>query len=124
MKSTLVFVYNADGGLFNGLAGLAHKIFSPQTHACNLCALTYSHFGMKKEWKEFLGSLAVALEFLHRDELKERHGIEAVPLPMAFEMAGSELRVLLDAEAINSCKRIDDLKQLILNVLAHRNSLE
>ncbi len=27
MKPALVFVYNADGGLFNSLADLAHKIF-------------------------------------------------------------------------------------------------
>ncbi len=113
MKPTLIFVYNADGGLFNGLADLAHKVFSPQTYACNLCSLTYSYFGMKAEWKEFLGSLNMPMEFLHRDELRARYGSEAVPLPAVFKKVGNELRLLLDAGAINSCKSIDDLKQLV-----------
>ncbi len=51
MKTTnhaLVFVYNADSGLFNTVTGMAHKIFSPGTYECNLCALTYSTFGMRE----------------------------------------------------------------------------
>jgi hypothetical protein len=118
MKPTLIFVYNAGGGLFNGLADLAHKIFSPQTYSCNLCGLTYSHFGMKEEWKEFLGSLALPLEFLHRDEFQVGYGKAGIPLPAILTKRGNELTLLLDASAINSCKTLEDLQQLILKVLA------
>jgi hypothetical protein len=113
---TLVFVYNADSGVFNTLADAAHKIFSPDTYACNLCALTHTTFGMRTEWKRFLEGLGVPLEFLHADELKSRYGLEGVPLPAVFEKkGGGTLRVLADADAINECRTLDDLKRLILD---------
>jgi hypothetical protein len=118
MKPTLVFVYNADGGLFNGLADLAHKTFSPQTYACNLCSLTYFYFGMKKDWKEFLGSLDLPLEFLHRDEFQACYGREDISLPAIFKKNGNELEMWIDADAIKACRNIGDLKQHILNALA------
>lgn len=122
MKPTLIFVYNADSGLFNGLADLAHKIFSPQTYACNLCSLTYSPFGMKQEWKEFLGSLDLPMEFLHRDEFKARYGMEKVPLPAIFKKADDRLEVWIDAGAINSCRTLGDLKQLITQEAASKGN--
>ncbi len=118
MKPTLVFVYNADSGLFNSLADMAHKMLSPQTYQCNLCAITYSVSGMKKEWKEFLDGLAISMEFLHRDELKERYGVDGVPLPAIFKKVGDELEVLINADSINSCGSMDDLKSLIQKKLA------
>ena len=52
----LVFVYNARSGLFNALSDAAHKIFSPGTYQCNLCALTHTALGMRGEWRKFLDS--------------------------------------------------------------------
>jgi len=118
MKRTLVFVYNADSGVFNALSDLAHKTFSPQTYSCNLCAITYSAFGMRKEWKQFLESLDLEKEFLHSDELKQRYGIEAPRLPAVFKKAQGGLKLYIDADAINECKSIADLKGLILDKLA------
>ncbi|MCF7977351.1 hypothetical protein U5801_08255 [Lamprobacter modestohalophilus] len=40
-RDELIFVYNADTGLFNQLADAAHKAFSADTYACNLCRVTY-----------------------------------------------------------------------------------
>ena len=77
----LVFVYNAEAGLFNLLGDMAHKIFSPETYQCNLCALTHTSFGMRKSWKRFLLTLDKPPEFLHADELNERYGKGGVPLP-------------------------------------------
>ena len=48
---TLIFVYNANAGLFNMMSDYAHKIISPETYECNLCALTYGNLGMKQKWK-------------------------------------------------------------------------
>jgi hypothetical protein len=112
---TLVFVYNAESGVFNVLADAAHKIFSPDTYACNLCALTHTAFGMRAEWKRFLEGLGVPLEFLHADELRSRYGLEDVPLPAVFEKDEGGLEVLADADAINECRTLADLKRLILD---------
>ena len=118
MQPTIVFVYNADSGLFNTLTDIAHKAFAPETYSCNLCAITYGTFGMRAEWKEFLESLAASFEFLHRDELAERYGLTDVSLPAIFRKEGDNLRPWVDAAAINRCGSIPELRQLILDRLA------
>jgi hypothetical protein len=110
-ESKLIFVYNADSGVFNLLSDVAHKIFSPQTYSCNLCAITHSNFGMKKEWKEYLESLDTRLEFLHADEFKNKYQGEKVELPAIFKKENSRLVLLVNADTINECNSIDDLKQ-------------
>jgi hypothetical protein len=112
-KSVLVFVYNAESGLFNTLSDVAHKIFSPQTYACNLCALTHTAFGMRREWKEFLASLDARLEFLHADELRRRYGVAGLALPAILRKRGATLAEFVDAAAINACATLDELKGLI-----------
>lgn len=116
-KPALVFVYNADSGFFNTVADIAHKIFSPQTYQCNLCALTHSTFGMHKNWQEFLNGLEMPLEFLHADELRSRYSVKGIPLPAIFRKQGDRLTVLIPADAINSCVTSDELKQLLRDKL-------
>lgn len=112
-KPTLVFVYNADSDLFSTLSGIAHKMLSPETYECNLCAITYSNFGMRKEWKGFLRELDVPCEFLHRDELEKAYGISDVPLPAIFKRQGDKLETCVDADSINACHSMEELKELI-----------
>ncbi|HEV2765066.1 MAG TPA: hypothetical protein VGV38_18940 [Pyrinomonadaceae bacterium] len=114
----LVFVYNAESGVFNTLADVAHKIFSPRTYQCNLCALTHSAFTVRGEWREFLDGLGRPLEFLHADELKARYGAQSARLPAILLKRGEGLEVLVAAEAINACRTLDELKRLILDRLA------
>lgn len=117
-KPTLIFVYNAESGLFNTLSDVAHKIFSPQTYACNLCALTHATFGVRREWKEFLESLDARTEFLHADELRRsRYDVEELALPAILLEHGARLEVFVDAAAINSCRTLDELKRLISSKL-------
>ena len=117
-KPALVFVYNADSGIFNTVADFAHKLFSPQTYQCNLCSLTYSKFGMHKSWREFLDGLQLPLEFLHADELRIRYSVKDIPLPAIFQREADKLRVLIAADSINTCQSIDELKQLVTETLA------
>ena len=39
--SGLLFVYNADGGVVERTLDYLHKLTSPATYSCSLCALTY-----------------------------------------------------------------------------------
>lgn len=117
MKPSLLFVYNAESGLFNTLTDIAHKIFSPRTYSCNLCALTHSNLGMRREWKEFIEGLDRPVEFLHADELRARHDTGALSLPVVLTKAGEGLEVLVDAETINACRSIEDLKRVIVGKL-------
>lgn len=122
MKSNLIFVYNANSGLFNSLTDIAHKIFSPETYSCNLCALTHSNFGMRKEWKRFVESLDQRIEFLHSDELKSKYGVEEASLPAIFREENGKAKEWITAEEINSCQTIGALENLILEKTAAAES--
>ena len=110
---TLVFVYNADSGLVNTLLDIGHKIVSPQTYNCNLCAITHSTFKMRDEWKQFVAQLNCPVEFLHRDELAERYGLRDIPLPAIFLKMATGLQPWIGQEEINRCQSLAELKRLV-----------
>lgn len=114
---TLVFVYNADSGLFNLVTDFAHKLLSPNTYSCNLCKITYSQFAMKKQWKSFVESLPYECEFLHRDELYEKYGEKQQVLPALFIKTDQGLKLAISSEEINRCEDIDSLKELVSDKL-------
>ena len=118
MKPKLIFVYNAENGAFNALADVAHKILSPQTYRCNLCAVTHSPFGMRTQWKQFLERLPAEKEFLHADQLKTAYGIDNVPLPAILRKEQDGPKPWIDAASINRCRSLDDLQQLIRTRMA------
>lgn len=117
MTKKLVFVYNADSGMFNTLTDIAHKIFSPQTYECNLCAISHSYFNERDEWKAFIQELGVECEFLHRDEFLKKYQSENSNFPVVFELNNNELILKLSTEEINQCASMDDLKTAIRDVI-------
>ncbi len=112
-KPTLIFVYNADSGFVNTLLDIGHKIVSPQTYACNLCAITHSTFSMRDEWKNFVAGLGVPIEFLHRDELEKQYGMRDMGLPAVFRKKNGTLQAWITREEINRCRSLEDLERLI-----------
>ena len=115
MRETLVFVYNADSGLFNTVADIAHKALSPSTYACNLCALTHGTFTVRGEWLEFLRTLDADCEFLHRDEFHAAYGLRDIALPAILRHAPSGPELWIDAAALRACRSLDELRALILS---------
>ncbi|MEI6213289.1 MAG: hypothetical protein WCP10_04220 [Desulfuromonadales bacterium] len=116
-KPYIIFVYNADSGIFNTVSDIAHKIFSPETYSCNLCAITYGNFSMRTEWKEYLDSLDADFEFLHRDELSEKYGGTEITLPAILLKKGDTFDELITADEIERCSCVDDLRRLITGKL-------
>jgi hypothetical protein len=109
----LLFVYNADSGMVNALKDYVHKAVSPSTYECQLCALTYGGLGMKGSWARFVDSLDMPVEFLHKDELRERHGVDDVPLPAVLVWTGDDTTVLISADEINRLRILEDLEALV-----------
>jgi hypothetical protein len=68
---------------------------------------------MRGDWKTFLEKLERPFEFLHADELRNRYSMPGVQLPAVFEREGEQLRLLIDADSINACLTIADLKRLV-----------
>jgi len=109
----LLFVYNADAGFFNAMTDYAHKIISPNTYSCQLCKITYSMTGMKKEWKQFLQNLEYEIEFLHRDEFLKRYPNSSHELPAVFTLLDDHPVEVLTAYSLGQCT---DVRQLIQKI--------
>jgi hypothetical protein len=73
MPSKLLFVYNAKSGRWNGYLDAAHKLLSPATYACKLCALTYGILTENEQWKAFRENSDISMEFLHTDEFTKNY---------------------------------------------------
>jgi hypothetical protein len=114
----LIFVYNADSGLFNTLSDMAHKILSPKTYSCNLCMLTHDNFSVKQDWVRFLQTLNTETEFLHRDEFVRRYPAHEKNLPAIFVEQDEHMTVLVSRDEINVVESLLALQDLIRNKLA------
>ena len=123
-KDRLLFVYNADSGVLNMLMDWTHKIVSPSTYNCQLCALTYGNTGMRQQWRTFITNLRLESLFLHRDEfIKQYPLLKDTPLPcVLFEPKNDPhaIRVLLDAETLNKQSTLDQLIRTCTQLLESR----
>ncbi|MDE4908520.1 hypothetical protein L0665_07860 [Methanogenium marinum] len=123
-EEILLFVYNADSGVFRELKDYVHKAVLPSTYDCSLCALTYGSTGMKKRWKNFLKELDVSVEFLHRDEMTKKYPALAVRLPAVFIKSGQSLNLLITAGEIGLSKDLEELMDLLTYKLKHGTVME
>lgn len=113
-NSGLVFVYNADRGFVNLMADISHKMLSPTTYPCNLCALTHGAFSMRKEWRDFLAKIKPPLTFMHRDEFRKEFKLEDdLPAIYIQDLRTEELRPFIVAATLKTLTGLEDLKQMI-----------
>jgi hypothetical protein len=105
----LLFVYNATSGLLHGMMDAIHKIASPQTYPCSLCALTYGAVSMDRSWKAWLARLPVPAEFTYRAEFHARYPEMRDTLPAVYVDTGQGLRLLMSS--------VDILAQSDVNAL-------
>jgi hypothetical protein len=109
----LIFIYNADTGLKNGLFDIAHKIFNPGTYDCRLCELTFGTFTEKKLWKNFRLEHAVQMEFLHKDEFLTSYASKFMPaytFPIILEATAYHLEIFMTPAELNA---LSDTQALI-----------
>jgi hypothetical protein len=115
MEQKLLFVYNAETGFFNKLTDMAHKIISPKTYPCSLCALTYGNFTMFPEWAAYIQTLPYQPEFIYKNEW--RHGNVYNKFPVVALQSGDKVNVLLTAEELDNIKSLEELKSKLNKVL-------
>ncbi|MCH7534906.1 MAG: GTPase [Bacteroidetes bacterium] len=108
----LIFVYNAKSDVGSKLFDYAHKVLSPSTYSCNLCALTHSIFGQRNDWKEFAKYAPFEMKFYHLDEF-ERMFNKSFEYPVVLQRDSNKVRILVDNKAINRLTNINDLISLI-----------
>lgn len=106
----LIFVYNADAGIFNAMTDTIHKALSPSTYKCQLCQITYGLTSMQSEWRDFIDELEFEKTFLHRNEFAERYPTMRAELPAVFIEKEETIEPFMSAGEIS---QYDDLQALI-----------
>ena len=108
----LIFIYNANSGVVNELIDFAHKIVSPETYDCNLCAISYGPFSMKKKWSTYIETLPFKSTFTYKDKFS-KDGYNNIKFPSVFIRSNEKLNEIISATEINEIKDLDQLKVLL-----------
>lgn len=110
----LIFVYNADSGIFATALDVVKKVVAPESQECNLCKVTYDVLSPKEEWTNFLATIPQEKKFLHRDGFMAAYpGYKAIALPAIFLGQDGTLTELVTAKEINGAKTTADLIALV-----------
>ncbi|WP_405383758.1 GTPase [Maribacter sp. LLG6340-A2] len=115
MSKKILFIYNANSDTGSKILDFAHKIVSPATYDCNLCALTYGSFTENKQWKGFRENLLAKgyeLKFLHKDEFQKSYKSKfghAFTYPIILVETAHDLEVLVTTERLNAFEDVEEL---------------
>lgn len=111
--NTYLFIYNAYSGLGHKVLDVAHKLFRPETYACNLCAITYDTFSENNIWKTFRKQNSISMRFLHSDEFEGQYPQTLYKYPVVLKLNQEELKVFLNADRINALQTVEELIQAL-----------
>ncbi len=110
----LIFVYNAEAGIAAGIMDSVHKIVSPGTYPCSLCAVTYGLVGMRREWRDWLAALPIPAVFHHRADFREAWPLAADwPLPLVALAQGERLQLLIGPGELMALTTIGSLSAAV-----------
>ncbi len=119
MKARLVFVYNANAGLLAGAIDSVHKTLSPDSYACNLCAVTHGIFAMRPQWRQYLKELPIDADFYHRPDFRVAFPqLAGERLPLVGRVEQEQFTILLDADALGKIATVDELVAALQTKLA------
>ena len=108
--SKLIFIYNAKSGWRNALMDSAHKLISPSTYNCRLCALTFHTFSEKSKWRKFRTSSGIPMEFLHKDEpMAQVNSITNLSLPAVIYKTEDSAEIIINTKQLNGMNSLDEL---------------
>lgn len=109
----LIFVYNAKAGIRAGLFDSIHKLVSPATYRCALCAITYGPFRMDARWKAWISRLPFPVDFHHKQDFAKAYPDVRVALPAILTDRDGEVKTLVTALDMQALETVDDLVALI-----------
>lgn len=118
----LLFVYNADSGVANQLIDYGKKYIAPSKFDCQLCMVSYGAFGMKRDWKKFIGLLPFRTVFLHRDEFEKTYPNNKFSYPAVIQKYGSKMKLLITSQDFDSIKDLETLRYTLNQKLGIKQS--
>ncbi len=112
----LIFIYNANSGKLNSLLDSAHKVLSPATYNCHLCAITFGVLTENTVWKKFREQSAAELLFLHKDEFIKHYASKfghKFTFPIILAESNHDLEVFVGTQELKTVENSEELVQLI-----------
>ncbi|MGB3775407.1 MAG: GTPase [Leeuwenhoekiella sp.] len=112
----LIFVYNANSGKLNLYKDIAHKIFSPQTYPCSLCAITFGVLKENEHWKTFRKGSDLKMEFHHIDEFNSKYRskwLKKFEFPVILNENNEDLEVFISKDELDALEDSEALIHLI-----------
>lgn len=119
LMEKFLFVYNARSGKLNALLDAAHKIISPKTYACDLCALTFDAFSENARWKAFRTSVKIDMKFYHVEEFEVKYPEKTLTYPLVVKKTENSLDVVLTNDDLKKIVSVVDLIKRISSELYH-----
>jgi hypothetical protein len=113
MVKELIFIYNANSDLFSKASDFAHKLLSPHTYNCSLCAITHGNFSVHQEWADFVASFNIPVQFLYKNDFESLYPKEEAIYPMVYLRVSNKLNKLVTATEIGQQKGVGELINLI-----------
>ena len=105
----LLFIYNANSGSLNALLDASHKLISPSTYKCNLCALTHDIFSENIIWKNFRTESHLDMEFYHKDEFEKLFPSINLIYPTVLKLEESQVTTILSPDVLNELSTVEEL---------------
>ncbi len=105
----LLFIYNANSGKLNALFEAGHKLISPSTYKCSLCALTHNAFNENGTWKNYRTQSKMEMEFYHKDEFEATFPNVNMIYPTVLKLENQQLSTVLNSEALKELSTIEAL---------------
>lgn len=105
----LIFIYNAYSGRLNSLIDIGHKLLSPSTYKCSLCAFTHDTFSESIKWKNFREESGITMEFFHKDEFEEKFKISHLSYPSIIKYENDHFSTVLDKQLLDNIKNVEEL---------------
>ena len=118
----LLFVYNANSGLLDKIIDGAHKIVSPSTYECNLCAITFGSFTEDELWKAFRENSNLNMRFYYKDEFQKKYRSKWLPkfeFPVILVVKDGNLEPFILKDDLNMLTSSEALIEEIKKRLAH-----
>ncbi len=111
---TIYFIYDADGGMWNGIKYWYKKNILEKGSMCELCDISHSKYFVRLEWLQFIRELKkeYKVKVLHRNEIPKNIKEKNYAFPCVIGETENELIQIIDKTAFVDWGKSTNVKEL------------
>ena len=111
---TIYFIYDADGGIWNGIKYWYNKNIQEKGNVCELCDISHSKYFVRLEWLQFIRELKkeYKVKVLHRNEIPKNIQEKNYVFPCVIGETENELIQIIDKTAFIVWGKSTNVKEL------------